>query len=293
MTAPKISPLSRLGLYLSMVRFGLRHNRRFARDNYKFFTDMTRRLKGLGKDPRGLRVLEVGCGKSYWLTLLLAGYGARAVGIDTEPVLPGMSPAKYLGILKRQGLERAARTAFWDLVFGRPYFKELARASDFPLDFERPELKVMSGDGLGFEDHAFDLVVSHEVFEHLPDVPAALDEIRRVLKADGLTYIYVHNYTSLSGGHHIAWKYPDEAPSARVPAWDHLRQSLYPDIPSWINRLRMDDYRRFFEERFEVLDWIPVTEGRGLLNNRIRAELKDYSKEELLTKGFTIIARPR
>ena len=109
-----------------------------------------------------------------------------------------------------------------------------------------------------------------------------------------MAYIYIHNYASLSGGHHIAWKYPDTASSAVVPPWDHLRQNRYPDIPSWINRLRERDYRQAFEEQFDILDWFPTaTEGKALLTPGIRAELADYGEEELLTKGFVIVARPR
>ncbi|MBU2548670.1 MAG: class I SAM-dependent methyltransferase [Proteobacteria bacterium] len=285
--------LSRLKLYGSMVRYGLAHNRDFARENWTFFSRMIDRLGALDRDPRGLKVLDLGCGKSYWLALLLAGYGAEAVGVDTEPVAAGFSPAKYVRVVRSQGLERAVRTAVWDLVFGRPYYRALAECAEFPLDFSKPRLMTMSGDRLDFEDHAFDLVVSHEVFEHLPDLAAAVAETARILKPGGLTYIYVHNYASLSGGHHIAWKYPDREPSDVVPPWDHLRENRYPDVPSWINRLRMDDYRRVFETRFEILDWQPGdVEGPSLLTPDIRRELADYSEEELLLKGFTVIARP-
>jgi hypothetical protein len=118
--------------------------------------------------------------------------------------------------------------------------------------------------------------------------------LHRVMKSDGIAYIYVHNYTSLSGGHHIAWKYPDTEPSTVVPPWDHLRQNRYPEIPSWVNRLRERDYRRAFEEQFEILDCFPTaTEGKALLTPEIRAELADYSEEELLTKGFVVIAKPK
>ena len=294
MTDPSRSHLiRRLRLYLSMIRYGNAHNQDFAHEHYSFYADMQNRLQGYVDALGGLRVLEVGCGKAYWLTLLLHSYGARPTGIDTEFVDPQRRLGKYLSLLRHNGLERTLRTLVWDAFYATPYYRALAAVTPFPLCFEDVDARQMSVTELDFPDDTFDLVVSHEVFEHLPELPAALASLRRVLKPEGLTYIYVHNYTSLSGGHHIAWKYPDTEPSTVIPPWDHLRRNLHPEIPSWINRLRMRDYRRAFEEQFEILDWIPTTtEGRALLTPEIQAELHAYSEEELLTKGFIVIARP-
>ena len=287
------NPIRRLRLYLSMVRYGNAHNWDFAHEHYTFFADMQDRLQRYVDELSGLRVLEVGCGKAYWLTLLLHSYGAHPTGIDTEFVESGRRLGKYISILRGNGLERTLRTFVWDVFYATPYYRELAAVSPFPLCFEGVDARQMSVTELDFPDDTFDLVVSHEVFEHLLDLPAALASLRRVMKPDGITYIYVHNYTSLSGGHHIAWKYPVKEPSTVVPPWDHLRQNLHPEIPSWINRLRMRDYRQAFEEHFEILNWLPTAiEGKALLTPDIQAELSDYSEEELLTKGFIVIAGP-
>jgi len=287
--------LGRLRLYISMVRYGNAHNRDFAREHYAFFADMRDRLQEHGVDDlHGLRILDVGCGKAFWLTLLLHSCGAHVTGIDTELARFGLSLSKYASMMRHNGLERALRTLAWDVIYARPYYRELAAVCPFTLRFDGIDVQQMDVTKLDFPDGYFDLVVSHEVFEHLLDVPAALRSLHRVMKPDGITYIYIHNYTSLSGGHHIAWKYPNTEPSTTVPPWDHLRQNLYPDIPSWINRLRMSDYQLMFEERFEILDWFSVArEGEALLTPEIRAELADYSEEELLIKGFIVIARPR
>jgi len=287
--------LNRLRLYLSMVRYGNAHNRDFAREHYQFFTTMQRNLKKYGLDDlRGLRALDVGCGKAYWLTLLLHSCGAQATGIDTEFVEPGYSIGKYWGILRSNGPERAVRTLVWDIFYGPPYYRELAKVSEIPLRFENVDAQRVSATRLDFPDNTFDLVVSHEVFEHIADIPTALRNLHRIMKPDGLTYIYIHNYASISGGHHIAWKYPDTEPSGEVPPWDHLRQHRYPDIPSWINCLRERDYRAAFEAQFDILDWFPTTtEGEALLTPEIQRELSDYSRDELLTKGFVVVARPK
>ena len=68
----------------------------------------------------------------------------------------------------------------------------------------------------------------------------------------------------------------------------------HPWIPSWLNELREQDYRDAFEQRFEIVDWIHTeTEGKDLLTDEIRSELNEYSEQELLTKGFIVVARPK
>lgn len=287
---PDVVLPGRIGLYLSMVKYGNAHNRDFAAEHYSFFERM---LSYLG-EIKDRRILDVGCGKSFWLSLLLHSAGAKATGIDTEVVTAGAGATKYLEILRTNGIERALRTLVWDIVYARPYYRELAAISRYPLKMHGLDLRSMSSSTLDFADNTFDIVVSHEVFEHIDNVPQTVAELRRVMKPDGITYIYVHNFTSLSGGHHIAWKYPDTEPSKNVPPWDHLRENLHPWIPSWLNKLRERDYREAFTRHFEILDWIRTEqEGVALLTDDLRAELKDYSDEELLTKGFIVVARPK
>lgn len=286
--------LARINMYLSLARYSRAHNRDFAREHYSFFRDMLERLRPYIGDLRGRRVLDPGCGKSLWLTLLLHGYGARVTGIDSEFVSGERRLRKYLDIARINGVDRAVRTLGWDLIYAAPYYRELERLCPFPLRFEGIDVRQMGSTELAFPTAEFDVVVSHEVFEHLGDVPGTVRALRRVMKPDAVTYIYVHNYTSLSGGHHVEWKYPDAEPSSTVPPWDHLRANLFPQIPSWINRLREADYRRAFADAFDILEWLPTaTEGLALLTPAIRAEMKDYSDAELLTKGFVIVARPR
>ncbi len=201
--------LTRLRLYVSIVRYSNTHNQDFANEHYASFVSMQRRLRDYGvTDLKGRRVLDVGCGKSYWLTLLFHSLGAKTTGIDTEFVGTGRSLGKYWRLLQTNGLDRTLRTSIWDLFYGPPYYRALENACGFPLHFEGVDARALSVTDLDFPDDTFDLVVSHEVFEHLPDLPAAVETLRRVMKPNGLTYIYIHNFASVSGGHHLSWKYP-------------------------------------------------------------------------------------
>ena len=120
------SLLSRLRLSGSIVRYSNAHNRDFAREHYAFFARMQGGLREFVGDLRGLRVLDVGCGKSFWLTLLLHSCGARVTGVDTEFVETGRSLRKYAGITRSSGLERALRTLIWEMIYAAPYYRELA-----------------------------------------------------------------------------------------------------------------------------------------------------------------------
>jgi SAM-dependent methyltransferase len=191
-------------------------------------------------------------------------------------------------------VDRALRTLGWDLLFGSRYYRALARHVAFPLREDGLDLRHATLEDAPFPAGTFDLIVSFEVFEHLVDVPRVLASLHRLLTPSGLLYVYVHNYTSVSGGHHLAWKYPDTEPSDIVPPWDHLRANRFPDIPSWINRLRERDYRSAFGSHFEVLEWADgAREGEALLTVDLRAELAAYTERELLLKGFVVVARPR
>jgi SAM-dependent methyltransferase len=184
-----------------MLHYGLTGYRAFAREHAEFFATMMDDEAPIA----GQSVLDVGCGKSYWLSLLLAASDAEVVGVDTESVDVGRGITKYRHILRINGVERALRTAAWDVLFSKGYYRELERIIGRKLPHDRVALKVYDGTHFPLADASVDLVVSHEVFEHIADVPGVLADIARVLRPGGRIYIYIHNFTSLSGGHHIAW----------------------------------------------------------------------------------------
>lgn len=280
----------RIGLYASMLVYGLRHHGDFAREHAAFYRAFRERFG----EVRGRKVLDLGCGKTFWLTLLLASDGADALGVDTEVTEPRRTVGKYLHLFRANGWERALRTLVWDVLFASRYYRQLGDAFGKPLRFEDVRLAAIDGSRLPAGDASLDCIVSHEVLEHVEPLRDVLREVRRTLKPDGLAYLYVHHFTSLSGGHHIAWKHPDSAPSRVVPPWDHLRQQRFAHVPSWLNQVRAREYRALIEEQLEIVawHWLP-REGEALLTPQIRAELAGYDEDELLHKGFIVIARPR
>lgn len=54
-------------------------------------------------------------------------------------------------------------------------------------------IKQMSGDNLKFKDNSFDVVLSFDVFEHIPDSDKHLQEVKRVLKPEGYYLLQTPN----------------------------------------------------------------------------------------------------
>jgi SAM-dependent methyltransferase len=97
------------------------------------------------QNTRGLRVLEIGC------------------GMGTDGAQFAKAGANYTGI----DLTDAA--------------VELARKR-FQVSGLKGEFRVADAERLDFPDASFDLVYSHGVLHHTPDIEAAVREIHRVLK---------------------------------------------------------------------------------------------------------------
>lgn len=111
-------------------------------------------------DAAGLRVLDVGCGQGIDVAQYALA-GARAFGVDLTP--------RHVDL-------------------ARQHVRGLGVDAD-----------IQEGDaeGLPYESESFDRVSSNGVLHHTPDMPAALREIRRVLRPGGDGLVIVYNKLSL------------------------------------------------------------------------------------------------
>jgi len=69
---------------------------------------------------------------------------------------------------------------------------ELAR-KNFQTAGEPGEFRVADAEKLDFADESFDIVYSHGVLHHTPDIQSAVREIHRVLKTDGRAVVMLYH----------------------------------------------------------------------------------------------------
>ena len=103
----------------------------------------------------GDRVLDLGCGEGRHVISVYLQPGVQAVGVDLSLDDLNTTREKFAGFAELE-------------VEGSSFNLASANALSLP-----------------FPDHCFDKVICSEVLEHIPDYPAALLEIYRVLKPGG------------------------------------------------------------------------------------------------------------
>jgi 2-polyprenyl-3-methyl-5-hydroxy-6-metoxy-1,4-benzoquinol methylase len=123
-------------------------------------------------DMRGLRVLEVACGRGGFLKYLVA-QGAMACGIDFS--------FKAIQVAKGKAEGGNAHSPAW----------------------------LAQGDAhaLPFPDNYFDILVSCETIEHLPSPLKAVREFHRVTRPGGTLFLTTPNYLNLMGLYEIYAKF--------------------------------------------------------------------------------------
>lgn len=139
--------------YLSLLRTGLNPVR------FRYFHEIL--TNTLSRDPRGQRVLDVGCGGGL-LAEEFARLGCHVVGID--PSAPSIAVAR-------------AHT----------------QANSLTIAYG-----VANGEYLPFPNAVFDVVVCCDVLEHVAEVDRVLAESARVLKPGGVYCYDTINRTLLS-----------------------------------------------------------------------------------------------
>ena len=105
----------------------------------------------------------------------------------------------------------------------------IAAARGAAPDAATVELARGSAEEIPYDDGSFDVVVTTQVLEYVPDVAAALAEIHRVLRPAGRVLILDTDWDSL------VWQAPDEELMTRVlAAWEeHL---VDPHLPRTLAR---------------------------------------------------------
>jgi ubiquinone/menaquinone biosynthesis C-methylase UbiE len=145
----------------------------------------------------GLRVLEVACGRGGFVCDLRRR-GARVTGCD------------FSGAALRVGKEKVRRT-----------------------DARRGAQGFVQGDaqGLPFSDASFDIVISCETIEHVPNPWLAMKEMYRVTRAGGRLFLTTPNYLNFMGLYEL---YARIAHAGRKDDQPYDRRQWFPQIRKYI-----------------------------------------------------------
>lgn len=173
---------------------------------------------------QGMRVLDVGCGDAG-VAIAFAEAGAQAYGI--EPFEPSVA----------RGQVRA---------------EEHGVAVD---------LRVGVGERLPYEDASFDVVLLDNVLEHVEDRERTLDEVRRVLRPQGILYLVT----------------PKPFAIHSLVSDPHYGMAGLVLMPRPLQKWYFERVRGGGEGNYGV-GWIPT---RGWVLSRLR------------TRGFELLAAPR
>jgi Methyltransferase domain len=307
----KLSPSTEslpLGAKLADAAALLRYHRdcrRLAPEPVRVWSDLDEYAELLerhaGMALRDARVLEVGYGARPWRMLALLASGVDAIGVDAEvPVLAGR-PSEYREAVRRNGVERAAkslaRRALFDRREWQAFRAELAKRG-LPERLEPERFLVSDAAELELPADSLDLVTSEDVFEHVrrSSLTALVPKLARWLRPGGLALIRPNVFTGITGGHHPEWyAYTLSGPPRRrrTDPWEHLRRDRRRPNTS-LNRLSRADYRRLFRESFEILEERVAQPdlGREWLTPELAAELSAYGEDELFSNRVLFVMRP-
>jgi len=204
------------------------------------------------KVPENARVLEVGTGTAqFWIR------NAKRIPPRWRVTLSDFS----LGILKEGLADAAARG-------GRSFNAAQLDAQTLP-----------------FKDGVFDAIIANHMLYHVPDVPSALREFRRVLVPGGACYAATFGRENMREFHDAARRFLGFPISQSA---DHfgLESGLAPmrEYFSKVDLLRYPD-SLVVTEAGPLIDWINSTRVRSKASAESVAALKDYFEAEISKHG--------
>ena len=118
--------------------------------------------------------------------------------------------------------------------------------------------KLMKGEDLKLVDDSFDIVLSFDLLEHIPDIFKHLKEVKRVLKKDGRYFLQTPNrYTSIPFSIYkdrsfTKWKEYHPSLQTRVSL-----KKKFKEIDFDVEFMKVDIYTEYFRNKLpKILRWI-------------------------------------
>jgi SAM-dependent methyltransferase len=146
-------------------------------------------------DERGVPSLVWRAGQERRLTMIQAAAGPQGLTPHSRVLVNGCGVGMYVRALRR----------FTPHVFGLDIEPDRVATSQT----YSPLVHVAAGEYLPYPSHTFDLILSHEVIEHVQDDALSVAEMVRVLKPGGRVIIFCPNrlYPFETHGHYWRGQY--------------------------------------------------------------------------------------
>lgn len=234
-----------------------------------------RQIKSLivGKD-----MLDFGCGNTLYGAAFRA-LGARSyVGVDPQ-----------VDISRRRFRSRQFKTS---IKLDVSLEDVLARI---------PDVEYYRDDSI-LENSTFDIIVLRTVTEHIIDLKGTFARLERALRPGGQIWFLHTNFYSWAGHNQeprsvktVDMTNPDHQ---QYGDWAHIGLTPPNDHPlsTQLNRIRLNDLRAVTEQHFEIVEWTPIEDSKGVkarLTPAIEKASKGFSRDELLTSQVICLAEKR
>jgi len=246
------------------------------------------------------RVLEIGFGAQPIRLISLMSMGIDVRGIDLDMPMLEFSPMRLLKIARKNGPERAFKTAVRNVLFDgrdRAKLRSALRQRGYKLKIDGKRFLVGDAATFDYGPDRVDFVYSNDVFEHIPrkGLEQLVERLGAIMSPDGLALITPSVYTGITGGHLTEWYgnlVPLDVPRKSEP-WEHLRKRRY-SANTYLNGLSRADYRAVFRRHFEIVEEkvMDPALGRRWLTPEVRADLSEWTEDELFSNRVEFALRP-
>ncbi len=222
----------------------------------------------------------------------------------------GAGQGMHSGFLQALGFSHIYETDIidydniYDLSFRKLLLEKYIR-NGYTLDLKKITFIKTSAIDLLFKDNFFDVVVSINAFEHIPDPRQALREIIRCLKPGGFAFLtFDPLYYCDTGGH--MFDFVSEPWSQLLCSEEGYIEMLIQngagdadvnDFKYGLNRWNLNKFNKLFKEtkkklKIEIIFnhvWEGVVNESHMKHTNYKKARKLYSKKDLLTRGMSIL----
>lgn len=197
------------------------------------------------------RVLELGCGTG------LLWRGRAQVARGWRVILTDMS----------DGMIREARTSLTQLGYSFSYMQADAQA-------------------IPFHDEAFDAVIANHMLYHVPNIPRALAEVRRVLKPSGFCYAATMGVANMQEMNELAARFfsiprmTDSTARFGLESGEAYMHAAFSEV-----KLERYPDSLVITEAAPLMDYINSMRVRSRVTDEQIAALRAYVESEIATHG--------